>query len=98
MIAFGYCLPLLFSSTGGPGLPGNLFRLGTPHQAYAETPFPEVHTTGDLRSDILGPAVAQRLCKDDMGEEERSLEVPTPAKDPPPFHRQYVNEAVPHYT
>ena len=92
MITPGYRLILLFPATGGP------FRFGVPYQARMETPPPEFHPPGDPRPDLLGPADAQRLFENDVGEDEASLGVPTPAKNPLPFHCQYGREAAPHYS
>ena len=52
MLAPGYRLFLLIPATGGSALPDVTLRLGIPHQAFVETPLPEVHSPSDLRPDI----------------------------------------------
>ena len=89
-------LVLLLSSTGGPSLPGGLFRLSIPHQSRVETPLPEVHPPGDPFLDILFPADTQYLRENDVGKDKGPLGVPTPTKSPPSFCCQYFREAAPH--
>ena len=89
MLAPGYHLILLFSPTGGPALPGVPFRLGIPYQARMETHLPEVHMTGYPRPDLLGPADAQRLRKNNASKDKGSLGVPTPAENLALFCSQY---------
>ena len=96
MISPGYRLLLLLSAGGVPALPGGPFRLRIPHQARVDTLLPEVHPPGDPCLDLPGPADAQRLCEDDVGEDKGSLEVPTLFNYPLPFHGQDGREAVPH--
>ena len=83
-------LVILLSTTGGPDLPGGSFRIGIPHQARMDTPLLEVHPPGDPRPDLLGPADSQRFCKNNVGEDEGPLRVPTPAEDPPSFRRARI--------
>ena len=80
MVALGYRFILLLPATGGSALPGAPFRLSTPHQARVETPLPEVHPPGDSGTDLLCPADAQHLCKNNVGKYEESLGVPTPTQ------------------
>ena len=60
-----------------------------------ETPLSEVHAPGDPGPDLSGPVDAQRLRKNDVGKDEGSLGVPTPVKNPPPFHGEDFQEAAP---
>ena len=48
-----------------------------------ETPISEFHPSGDPCPDLLGPADAHRLCKNDVGEDEGSLGFATPTENPP---------------
>ena len=96
VVASCHGLILLFCSTGGPALPGSPFCLGNPHQACVETPLPEVHPPGDLRLDLLCPADAQRLRKNDVDKDKGYIRVPTPVENPPPFRCKYYREAAPH--
>ena len=95
VIAPFYDLVFLLSTTGGPALPDVSFRIGIPHQACMDTPLLEVHPPGDHQPDLLFPADTQRLCKNNMGEDEGPLRVPTPAENPPPFHCPYCREVAP---
>ena len=95
MVALGYRFILLLPATGGSALPGAPFRLSTPHQARVETPLPEVHPPGDSGTDLLCPADAQHLCKNNVGKDEESLGVPTPTEYPLPLLCQDGREAVP---
>ena len=61
-----------------------------------ETPLPEVHPTGDLCLDIIGPVYTQNLCEDDMGKGKDPLGVSGPPENPPPFHSHYGREAAPY--
>ena len=92
----GYRLILLLAVRGGPDLSGGPFRLGVPHQARVLAPLPEVYAPRDPCPDFSGLADAQRLCENDVGEDEGSLEVPTPCENPPSFRGQDSREAVPH--
>ena len=94
--ALGYRLILLLSNGGGPALPGDPFRLGFPYQDRVETPLLEVHLLSQPGPDLLGPMNAQRLRKNDVGKDEGSLGVPTPAENPLPFRGQNCCEAAPH--
>ena len=96
MVASGYGLVLLLSSSGDPFLPGSPLRLGVPYQACVETPLSEVHLPGYLCPDLPGPTDTQRLCEDDMGKDEGPLVVPCPPKYPLPFRSQYGHEAAPY--
>ena len=88
MVYSCHSLFLLIPSTGGPALPGAPLRIGIPHQARMETPLPEVHPPDDPDPDLLCPADAQRLRKNNVGKDEGFLGVPTRAKNPLPFHCQ----------
>ena len=72
-------LVLLLSFTGDTPLPGSPFCLTVPYQSPVETPLPEAHPPSDPYPDLLGPADAQRLCKNDVGKEKGHLGVRTPA-------------------
>ena len=61
-----------------------------------KTPLPEVHPPDDLCPDFLGPADAQHLREDGVGEDKGSLRVPTLVDYPLPFQGQYGREAAPH--
>ena len=74
----GHGVVLLLAAEGGPTLAGSPFRLGIPYQASMLSLLPEVHAPGDPCPDIPVPADAQRLSKNDVGEDEGSLGVPTP--------------------
>ena len=63
---------------------------------HGEPPPPEVHLPGDPCSDTPGPADTQRLCEDDVGKDEGTIGVPTPANNPPSFRSQYGLEAAPY--
>ena len=97
MVAPCYHLILLLPATGGPDLLEGPFRLGIPHQAYMYTPLPEVHPPGYPGTDILGPADAQRLCKNYVVEDKGSIGAPTPTNYPLLFFRQDGREAAPQY-
>ena len=96
MVALGYRLIPLLSSSGGPVLPVSPFRLGVSYQACMETPLLEVHLPGDPCPDLLGPTETQRLREDNIGKDEGPLGVPTPSENPPPFCCQYGREAAPY--
>ena len=96
MVAPGYRLLLLLFAAGSSALPGGPFRLGITQQARMETPLPEVHLPDNLRSDLPGPANAQRLREDDLGKDKGYLGVQTPVNYPLPFHGHYGREAEPH--
>ena len=89
-------LILLLAPTDGPALPCSPLRLGTPHQARMYNPLLEVHPPGDPLMDILFPAEAQRLFKNDVDGDKGPLRVPTPTENPLLFLCQYCSEAVPH--
>ena len=63
-----------------------------------ETSLIDIHLPGDPHPDLLGPADTQRLCNNNVSKDEGSLVVPTPTKNPLPFHSQYGREAAPHCT
>ena len=69
---------LLLAAEGGSSLTGSPFCLSLPNQACMLSSLPEVHAPGDPGPDLLGPADAQPLCKNNVGEDEGSLGVPTP--------------------
>ena len=97
MVAPGYRLLLiLIPDRGGSALPGGPFCLGVLYQDRMDNPLPEFHLPSDPRPDLLGPADAQHLCEDDIGKDKGYLGVPTTAKNPLPFHRQYGREAAPY--
>ena len=60
------------------------------------TPLPEVHAARYPGMDVSVPVDAQRLREDEVGEDEGSLGVQTPAKNSSPFRGQYCHEAAPH--
>ena len=70
-----HCVVLLPAAEGGPALTCTPFRLVIPYQARMLAPLLEVHAPGDLCLDLLGPADAQRLSKNDVGKDEGSLGV-----------------------
>ena len=78
MKALRHGIVLLLVNRGGPALLGSPFRLDVPHQARMLAPLPEVHAPCDPHPDLTGPADARRLRKNDVGEDEGSLGVPTP--------------------
>ena len=96
MVTLGHNIALLLAAGGGPDLPGGPFRLGAPHQAHVKNPLTEVHTPRNPGPDLLGPAYAQRLCENDVGEDEGYLGVPTPTENPPLFRGQDFHETAPH--
>ena len=96
MVAPGCRLHPLLSAGGGPDLPGGPFRLSIPHQACMETPLPEFYPPDDPRPDLPGPADAQRLREDNVGNDKGYLGVPTPVDKPLPFHGQDGCESAPH--
>ena len=96
MVALGYRLILILSSTGSPALPDSPFRLSVSYQAYKETPLPEVHPPGDSCPDLPGPTDNQRLREYDVGKYEGPLRIPGHPKHPPPFCNKYGREAAPH--
>ena len=61
-----------------------------------ETPIPEVHLPGYPRPDLLGPADAQRLRKNDVVKDKGYLGISTPTENPPPFCSHYGREAALH--
>ena len=71
-------LVLLLAAGGGPVLSGSPFRLSVSFQTRVLDPLPEVHAPRDPGPDLSGLVDAQRLCKNDVGEDEGSLGVPTP--------------------
>ena len=73
-----YGLILLLTAEGGPALTGSPLCLGIPYQAHMLAPITEVHAPGDPCPDLPGLADAQRLSKNDVGEDEGSLGVPDP--------------------
>ena len=81
----GHGVFLLLTAEGGPALVGSPSRLGEPRQDSMLSPIPEFHAPGDSGPDLTGPEDAQRLCKNDVGEDKGSLGVPTPRDYPPPF-------------
>ena len=68
----------LLAAEGGPALAGSPFRLGISYQNRMLAPLPEVHAPGDPCLDLLVPADAQCISKNDAGKDEGSLEVPAP--------------------
>ena len=96
MVASGYRLILLLPATGGPALLYGPFRLVVSYTACVETPLPDVHLSGYPSPDLLGPADAQHLCKNDVGKDKGSLGVPTPIEYPPSFRCQNGRETAPH--
>ena len=98
MVNPGHGFFLLVAAGGGPSLSGSSFRLGVPHQTRVQTPLPEVHAPRYLGSDLSIPADSQRPRKNNVGKEEGYLRVPTPIKNPPPFHCQDSHKLVPHCT
>ena len=86
-------LLLLLSVAGGSVFPGGPFRLGITYQAQMDIPLLEVHPPGDPHPDLPGPADAQRLCEDDVGEYKGFIGVPTLFNYPFLFHVQYDREA-----
>ena len=71
-----YGIILFLTAECGPSFAGSIFRLGVPHQAIMLSSLPEVHAPGYPCPDLPGPVDAQRLRKNDMGEDEGSLGVP----------------------
>ena len=74
----GHGVFLLRTAEGGPDLAGSSFRLGVPHQTIMLSPLPEVHAPGDPGPDLPGSTDAQRIGKNDVGEDEGSLGISTP--------------------
>ena len=78
VIAPRYGVVLLLAAEGRTALSDSSFRFSVPYQARVLAPLLEVHLPGDLCPDLLGPADAQRLSEDDVGEDKGSLRVPAP--------------------
>ena len=76
MEAPGHGVVLILDAEGGPALLGIPFCLGVPDQPRMLSPLLEVYTPGDPGLDLPGSADTQRLGKNDMGKDERSLGVP----------------------
>ena len=74
----GHDVVVLLAAEDGPTLLVSPFRLGIPHQASMLSPLPEVHAPGDPGLDLPGPADAQCLCQNGVGEDEGSLGFSTP--------------------
>ena len=98
VVAPGHGFVVLLDASGSPALLGSPFRLGVSYQTRVQTSLPEVHVPGDPCPDLSGPADAQRLCKDDVGEDEGYLGVPTPTEKPPPFRGQDSRKSEPYCT
>ena len=98
MVTPSYGVFLILAAGGGPTLSGCPFRLGVPHQTRVLTPLPDVHVPRDPGPDLSGLAEAQRLSENDVGKDEGSLGVPTPIKNPPPFHGHESRKSAPYCT
>ena len=96
MISTSYSIVLVLPDTGVPALPGGPFRLGVTSLYRMETPLPDFHLPGYPRPDLFGPADAQRLCNNNVGEDKEYLGVPNPIENSPSFHCQDGRESVPH--
>ena len=98
MVTPGHGFVLLLAAGGGPALPGGPFCLDVPHHTRVQTPLLEVHAPRNPGPDISVPADAQRLCENDMVEDEESLGVPSPIENPLSFRGQDFREAATHCT
>ena len=96
MIASGYRLIFLLSSAGGYDLTDIPFCLSVSHQAFMETPIPDVHPPVDLCPDLPCPTDTHNICKDDVGKDKGLLGVPGPPEYPLTFRSQYGREPAPY--
>ena len=69
MVSPRYSVVFILAAESGPALSDRPFRLGVPHQARVQTLILEVHAPHDNGPDLSGPADAQRLRKNDVGED-----------------------------
>ena len=98
VVSLVFILVLLLSSTSGPAIPGSTLCLHVPDQARLKTSLPEVHLPTNPSTNFPGSAYVQRLCENDVGEDEGPLVVTTPSKNPPSFRSQYIHKPAQYFS